>query len=287
MLAALVALAVVAAAAGVLFFARRNAAVAERRPETAATERPRSESQRPESRAPHPPSRVQAPEVGHEVPRGADAGRAGEAVGTVVARADGIEVVKWTREGAEPTPGSRGEFHLAFPEVRGLASPSVAQRVSEALRPLARPDTMWDRHTSDFQVRLLSRAVLSLTWSQRWEDDGAAHGNTLTTSLTVDLGTGRKLGLQDVLGQPPVTILDIVKEAARRSTRECAAEADRISGLAPDGFYLREDALVFLFGPGEAAAAYCATVELALARDELVTWVEPDGPFRRLLPPRR
>jgi hypothetical protein len=198
---------------------------------------------------------------------------------TVVARFEAIEVVKAIREGKE---GTR-EFHLEFPEVRGLASPSVAQQVNSALSSLATTDGQSEQYTTGFDVRLLTRDVLSITTSTMTYTEGAMHPNHEMSGLTFDLNTGGRLGLDAVLGQPPATILDLVKDAAVRASEQCDIDTSGLKDIAPEKFYLKDGALVVFFNPYEVAAYACGFIEIPLTTEDLAPRLSAQSPLFRLV----
>jgi hypothetical protein len=172
---------------------------------------------------------------------------------------------------------------VEFPEVRGLANASALQRINAALGGLAVPDTSSSQYSAGFEVRRLTREVLSLTSTAMTYTEGAAHPNYAMMGFTFDLSTGQALGLGDILGRPPAALVDLVKENAARAAGECGTDVDGLKDLRGDQFYLKDDALVVFFQPYEIAPYACGVVEVPLTREALAPRLGAESPLLRLL----
>ena len=209
--------------------------------------------------------------------------------------------LRWPRIEAAPTPEgrealeqliSRALLASAVSEDRAGSPEELAEEFFREYRDLV-------AEMPDMAMPWALERVVEIAWSNNalatvqvteYTYTGGAHPNTIQTYTTVDLRTGHRLALADLLVDGHLPDLQAEAEARFRASHGLAIAAD----LVDAGFWFDDDVfaltdnwgvvgedLVFYFNPYDIAPYALGPTEVKVPLESLVPLIRADAPLER------
>lgn len=183
---------------------------------------------------------------------------------------------------------------VIYPQVAGLKrrvqsriNTQLQRRVRMLLRRqgLAQSGTyLWGAN----ETRLNNNGVLSLTEDVYAYRQNAAHGLTVRTAATFDMGTGRIYGLSELFKTGVDYITPISQEISRQIMEQNIPLLREFVQIGPNQeYYLTETDLVIYFQTYDYTPYYVGIPAFPIAVESLRDFIDPRSLLYRLLPPRQ
>jgi hypothetical protein len=134
---------------------------------------------------------------------------------------------------------------------------------------------------SSFEQSYKIKNIFGIKFTNFMYYKGAAHGNGEIVSLNINLNNGEEFEFKDIFrGKYKEIIINLVKDKLKQhECKDSYFDFDNIQLRDTQEFYISNNKLIIIFFKYEIAPGCCGAIEISLNLDEVIMYVNPNGPL--------